>query len=130
MLNEKIAQDLVEMDKNSLNSELAGSPSSFVCPECGGAVWEINKGSLRKFQCHINHSFSVESLLEGQAEEIEHMLWTLLRTLNDRVKITRQMAEEAYDNDRTLIAQQFEAQAQQALQRAELIRQALLAGEA
>jgi anaerobic ribonucleoside-triphosphate reductase len=70
----------------------------------------------------------MESLLEGQADEIEQMLWTTLRTLKERLKITRQMADEARDNNEQLKVQHFEKQAQQALQRAELIRQALLKG--
>jgi hypothetical protein len=68
----------------------------------------------------------VETFLEGQAEEIEYKLWSLLRTLKDRLKITRQMADKAGDDNEPLTAQQFEVQAQQAQQRAELIRQALL----
>lgn len=56
------------------------------------------------------------------------MLWTVLRTLKDRMKIMRQMAEEV-ENEQILTAQQFEDQAQQAQQRAELVRQALLVGE-
>lgn len=130
MANQEIKPDPVEMDKKSLEiGDLPGTPSSLVCPECGGVIWEIRKGRLRRFQCHIGHAFSEESFLDGQAEEIEHMLWAVLRTLKDRVKITRQMADEARDNNQPLTGQQFEEQAQQALQRAELIRQALLEGE-
>lgn len=130
MPNKEMIPDPVEMDKNSLeSSDPPGTPSSLVCPECGGAIWEIRKGRLRRFQCHVGHAFSVESFLDGQAEEIEHMLWAVLRTLKDRVKIIRQMADEARENNQPLAAQQFEEQAQQALQRAELIRQALLQGE-
>lgn len=129
MSDEKMI-DPVEMDQSSLYSTPAGSPTSLTCPECGGAIWEISQGSLRTFQCHINHTFSAENFIEGQAEEIEHMLWTLLRTLKDRVRLTQHLAKEANNNNQPLIAQQFENQAQQALQRAELIQQALLAGEA
>lgn len=120
--------DPVEMDSSSLYSYPAGSPSSFTCPECGGAIWEIRQENFSKFQCHINHTFSAESFIEGQAEEIEHLLWTLLRTTIDRVKLTQHLAKEADDNSQPAIKQQFEDQAQQALQRAELIRQALLVG--
>lgn len=47
MLN-KITPDPVEMDRLETN-ELPGSPSSLICPECGGAIWEINRG-MRKFR--------------------------------------------------------------------------------
>lgn len=128
MSDEKLL-DPVEIDSSSSNTPV-GSPSSLTCPECGGAIWEIRQGNFSSFQCHINHTFSADSLLDGQAEEIEHLLWTLLRTLKDRVRFTQQLAKEADDNNQPLQAQQFEAQAQQALQRAELIQQVLLTGEA
>jgi chorismate mutase len=71
----------------------------------------------------------MENVLEEQAEAIERMLWTVLRTLKDRVRIIRQMADEARNNNKPVTVQQFEEQAQQTLQRAELIRQALLENE-
>lgn len=130
MSNQEIKPDPVEVDNNFLeSSDPPGQPSSLVCPECGGAIWETRKGTLRRYQCHIGHTFSMESFLEGQAEEIEYMLWAVLRTLKDRMKITRQMADEAYDNNQPLIAQHFEELAQEAQQRAEVIRQALLVSE-
>lgn len=126
MTNREVKLDLVEMDESFLErSDPPESPSGFICPECGGALWEINKGTLGRFYCHVGHAFSVENFLEGQADEIEYKLWSLLRTLKDRLKITRQMADKARDDNEPLIAQHFEEQAQQARQRAELIRQAL-----
>lgn len=127
MPSQEIKTDIVEIDKNFL-ADPTGLPSSLICPECGGAIWDMRKGSLRRFQCHIGHSFSIESFLEGQNEEIEHMMWALLRTLKDRGKITRQLADEASDNNQPLTAQQLDKQALQALQRLELIRQAVLLG--
>ena len=127
MTNREVKLDPVEIDESFLESrDPPESPSGFVCPECGGALWEMSKGTLRRFQCHIGHAFSVDTFLEGQAEEIEYKLWSVLRTLKDRLKITRQMADKARDDNEPLTAQQFEVQAQQAQQRAELIRQALL----
>jgi two-component system chemotaxis response regulator CheB len=92
-------------------------------------MWERRKGTLRNFRCHVGHAFSVESLLDEQAEEIEQMLWTALRTLKDRARIIRQLADEARDKNELVRVQQFEEEAQQALQRAELIRQAILMQE-
>lgn len=130
MPHEEIKSDPVEIDKDFLeSSNPPGQLVSLVCPECGGAMWEISTGTLRRYQCHIGHAFSVESFLEGQAEEIEYMLWATLRTLKDRVKITRQMADEACDNNQLLTAERFEEQAQEAQQRAELLRQAIFASE-
>lgn len=127
MSNKEIKPDPVEMDEDSLeNSYPTGSPTRIICPECGGVMWEDRKGTLKRLQCHIGQAFSIESFLEGQAEEIEHMLWAVLRTLKERATLTRQMADEARNSNQLLLIQQFEAQAQQALQQAKLIQQVLL----
>ncbi len=130
MSDREIKPDSVELDKNVLeDSKSAGTLSDFICPECGGVMWEMRQGSLRRLQCHVGHAYSMENVLEEQAEAIERMLWTVLRTLKDRVRIIRQMADEARNNNKPVTVQQFEEQAQQTLQRAELIRQALLENE-
>lgn len=131
MPNEKITYDPVELNAISLESiEMPGSPSGIVCPDCGGVLWERGLGNFRKLQCHLGHAFDMASLLEFQAEEIEQRLWSLLRVLRERVSITRQLSASARENNNPSEAQQLEAQAQQALQRAQMIRQVLLLGEA
>ncbi len=130
MPSEEITSDPVELNVDSLESiEMPGSPSVIVCPECGGVMWERRLGNFRKLQCHLGHAFDMESLLEFQAEEIEQRLWSLLRVLRERMSITRQLAALARENNNLNEAHQLEAQAQQALQRAQMIRQVLLVGE-
>lgn len=131
MADEEINPDSSELDLTTFkNNYLPGPPSVFNCTECGGPLWERRQGNLRKYQCHLGHTLLVESLLEGQVEEIERHLWSLLRILKERATITSQMADEVREHDGSLLAaQQWEAQSQHALQRAELIRQVLLLGE-
>lgn len=130
MGNKDITPDPVELDISSLESiEMPGSPSVFVCPECGGVMWERRLGNFPKLQCHLGHAFDMASLLEFQAEEIEQRLWSLLRVLRERVSIIRQLAASARENNNPREAQQLESQAQQALQRAQMIRQVILLGE-
>lgn len=128
MPNSDTTPDPVELDKQSLESGyLPGPPSVLTCPECGGVLWESRQGGLVRFQCHIKHTFSVEDLLESQAEEIEQRLWSLLRFLKERINTVRQIAAEVSERDSSSSSvQRLQAQAQQALQQAELIRQALL----
>ncbi|MBE9127270.1 MULTISPECIES: hypothetical protein [unclassified Coleofasciculus] len=129
MSNEEVKLNSVELDKKILEIEdLPGTLSGLVCPDCGGALWEMRKGSVLRFECHVGHAFLGESLLESQAEDIEHLLWSTLRALKEHSKITRQMANEAREQNDPLRTERFENQAQQAQQRAELIRQVLLIG--
>jgi two-component system chemotaxis response regulator CheB len=127
MRNKEITPDSVELDIISLESiDMAGTPSIIICPECGGGMWEKRLGNFPKLQCHLGHAFDMASLLEFQAEEIEQKLWSLLRVLRERVSLTRQLANSARENNNPREAQQLEAQAEQVLQRAQMIRQVLL----
>lgn len=131
MPKDDITADAVELDQYSLKGDdLPGSPSGLICPDCGGALWEIHQGDLHRYQCHIGHAFLAEVLLESQADEIEQYLWSLLRLLKERMRLARDLAVEARQLNRSATAvSQFEAQAEHAEQRAELIRQVLLLGE-
>src|SRR6185437_5021680 len=60
-----------------------GTPTNIVCPDCGGALWELKEHDLVHYQCHVGHSFSAESLLEGKNTELENALWGALRALEE-----------------------------------------------
>src|SRR5262249_52555810 len=32
---------------------VSGPPSGFTCPECGGALWELQNGELIRYRCHV-----------------------------------------------------------------------------
>jgi two-component system chemotaxis response regulator CheB len=127
---EGIRPDPVEMNQSMLKSyDIPGKHTILICPECGGPLWEIRRHNLISFQCHVGHTFSLESFLEDQAEEIELSLWKTLRTLKDRAEIFRQLAAERSRQDDLVAAHQLEMRAENALKRAELLRQALQIGE-
>lgn len=71
-----------------------GEPIAFVCPECHGPLWEMRDGKLRRYQCLVGHRYSLDSLLAGQAEELEAALWIALRALEERVAMQRKLAEQ------------------------------------
>src|SRR5262249_43936316 len=39
-----------------------GTPTPFICPECGGALWERRDSQLLEFTCHVGHRYTGESL--------------------------------------------------------------------
>jgi len=130
MPNEEIKPDPVEMSQSMLESySVPGKHTVLICPDCGGTLWEIRRGNLVSFRCHVGHAFSLESFLEEQAEEIELNLWKTMRTLKDRAEIFRQLAAERSQQNEGAVAQHLERQVDNALQRAELLRQVLQMGE-
>ena len=69
------AQELADMKID----DMLGTPSRFTCPECHGALWEIEDGSMLRFRCHVGHAFTADTVLASQGEEIDRLLGTLLR---------------------------------------------------
>lgn len=60
------------------------SPTVLTCPECGGVLWEDEKEGLLYYSCHVGHTFSSDSLLDGQTVGLEATLWSSLRRLKER----------------------------------------------
>ena len=98
---EKIAAKIVELCQDRSSSggnapSATGSeelPTSYICTECGGPLWESAKGGLIKFTCRVGHVLSVESLFAGQAQNIEKVLWTAVRALRERADFATKLAK-------------------------------------
>lgn len=52
-----------------------GKPSPLSCPECGGALYEIEVDRLLRFRCRVGHGYSTQSMLAHQSESLEASLW-------------------------------------------------------
>ena len=68
-----------------------GSPSSYVCPECRGGLWEVSGVTPRRFVCHTGHGFSLRTLQDTLAEAADESLWTARRALQERLFLLREM---------------------------------------
>jgi two-component system chemotaxis response regulator CheB len=67
-------------------------PSAQTCPECGGAMREEAVGNLTRFRCHIGHVMTAEVLAATQLEELENTISAVLRSLNERSGLCRDIA--------------------------------------
>jgi two-component system chemotaxis response regulator CheB len=97
----------------------------FTCPDCGGVLFEQEEGGLTRYRCSIGHAFSIESLADGQAHELEGALWTAVRALEDRSELLRQLATRVERTGNRRSADTFHTQADDALRRAGLVRAAI-----
>jgi two-component system, chemotaxis family, protein-glutamate methylesterase/glutaminase len=73
-----------------IDSEALGPPSGYTCPDCNGSLMYLND---RGFRCRVGHAWSVEALLEARDDEIEEALWIALRSLQEKAKLSRRMAD-------------------------------------
>jgi two-component system, chemotaxis family, protein-glutamate methylesterase/glutaminase len=113
---------LTDMGDDPLASAAGGT--RFTCPDCGGVLVERHEGALERFECSVGHVFSIESLSNGQAEALEGALWSAVRALEDRAALLTRLADRARINDQSRAAM-FETQAEEALERARTIREAI-----
>lgn len=76
-----------------------GEQSPFTCPECHGALWEIEDKNFIRYRCHVGHAYTLNAVLEAQSDNIERMLWDALRTHRDRANLARRLAERERSNE-------------------------------
>ena len=101
-----------------------GPPSPFTCPECSGSLWEISDGEIRRYRCRVGHSYSEDAMVIEQGGAVEAALWSALEALEERAEFLRRVAER-HGARRPRLRDRFNGAAQDALERAELIREAL-----
>ena len=102
----------VEKDQaEQIEGRRRGMPSFFVCPDCGGSLWQLDEPELVLFRCHVGHILSGAHLFRQQGDLIENALWVAIRTLEDRAVLGRQLARFARTKSDIDAAQTFESQA-------------------
>jgi two-component system chemotaxis response regulator CheB len=76
-----------------------GLPTSFVCPECDGPLWETKPDRALQFRCHEGHAYSPDSLLAAQEQWLEQTLWSSARTFDERANLLRRLGERKYHSE-------------------------------
>ena len=125
----RIAQQEMESDELIASVEKLGTISKLTCPDCHGALWEINDKDLLRYRCHVGHAFSAESLSEGQTEMLEIALWSAVRALEEQMILCRRIVERANKSNRARAARIFEKRAREAEAHSSVLRQLLLSEE-
>ena len=101
-----------------------GPPTSFTCPECSGPLWQVQEGELVQYRCRVGHGYSEDSMIIEQGSAVEAALWSALEALEERAEFLSGVAARHGDR-RPRLRDRFHSAAQDALERAELIRKAL-----
>ena len=128
-------QEMIAMIEEHGGNSISGKPSMLTCPDCGGALMEVQDGPLLRFRCHVGHAYSPATLVEAQGEAFEQALWMALRTHNERIKLFTRMKDSAEAQGKSHTAAKWseamtEAQGHVDLLRAILTKHAPPSGEA
>jgi two-component system, chemotaxis family, protein-glutamate methylesterase/glutaminase len=120
-----------DMDAGELiaNVERLGKVSKLTCPDCHGALWEINDQDILRFRCHVGHAYSAESLNDGQSQMLEVALWSAVRALEEQMILAKRIVERARKANHAHAARMFERRAENANRNSSVIRQLLLGNQ-
>lgn len=102
-----------------------GPPSPFTCPDCGGALWEHN-GELLRYECHVGHGYTAETLAVDQESHFESAMWSAARVLEQSAALHRRMSQRAELGNLGGVAQHYLRRAEEADEQGRLIRDALM----
>jgi two-component system chemotaxis response regulator CheB len=75
----------------NFNTEDLGPPSGYTCPDCHGSLIGVSQGN---FRCHVGHAWTGDALLGARDGEIEGALWVAMRSLKEKAKLSRRLAEQ------------------------------------
>jgi two-component system chemotaxis response regulator CheB len=73
-----------------------GRRTGLTCPECGGAMWEVDETSQPRFRCHVGHAYSLATFAEDQSTRVEAAIWAAMRALEENVRIAERLAQSAF----------------------------------
>lgn len=68
-------------------------PSTFVCPECQGSLWQVTDAKPPRFRCHTGHGYTLRALQHAQAVGTDDALWGALRALQEKEMLLKTLAE-------------------------------------
>jgi two-component system chemotaxis response regulator CheB len=100
-----------------------GLPTSFVCPECNGPLWETKAGPSPQFRCHVGHAYSPDSLLADHGDGLERALWSAVRTFDERAGLLRRLGERKHQSES--VGKNWKAKAKEHEKHAEVVRKLL-----
>jgi two-component system chemotaxis response regulator CheB len=128
-IESRIAEQNMEADELIASVERIGRISKLTCPDCHGALWEINDDKILRYRCHVGHAYSAEALTEGQAEMLEVALWSAVRALEEQMMLAKRIVERARKSNHERAAITFARRAREAEEHSSVIRELLLSGQ-
>ncbi|HEV2325363.1 MAG TPA: hypothetical protein VGS10_15530 [Terracidiphilus sp.] len=97
-------------------------PTSFTCPDCQGTLFLVSDHEFKQFRCRIGHLYSPESKLDAQSDNVERLMWSATRALEEQAEYTSQLAGQVARTSASL-AREYKGISRSAQQKAGVLRQ-------
>jgi two-component system chemotaxis response regulator CheB len=122
----KIEVAMTEKMSSSLTGmPMIGNLSNYICPDCGGGLWEISREKNHRYRCHTGHVFTEMVLIEKQADAVEESLWVVIRLMEEQRVLLVSAAKHDQSNGMNLQAKQKENQAEHFKNQIDLLKNML-----
>jgi two-component system, chemotaxis family, protein-glutamate methylesterase/glutaminase len=89
-----ISNEGAKMKISGFRLDEVGKRSALSCPDCGGALWEVEEGVLQ-YRCHVGHGYSAEALQAAENVAIEEALWSAARALKESAAVDERLAKRS-----------------------------------
>ncbi|MBV8171616.1 MAG: chemotaxis protein CheB [Candidatus Eremiobacteraeota bacterium] len=124
---DNVVASRVPVDSNGMPSEEDfGQPSAFVCPECGGTLWELDGERASHYRCRVGHAYSADTLITEKEGTLEASLWTAVRSLQEQADFMKRIADRARrSNAQHRVLRNFEKKRAQAIAARDAVRSVL-----
>lgn len=92
-------QELISHPRNErkmskkANGERKKTPSGYICPECGGSMFETGNRNFPQFECRVGHAFSMQALVSAENDMLETALWAAVRALEENAALKERAAK-------------------------------------
>lgn len=97
--------------------------SGYSCPDCQGGLFTLT--GTNRYRCRVGHAWSADALLQQKNDELEHALWTALRSLDEKTSLANRLRDRAVERHSMLIAARYEQAAEEAEHAARKLRSLL-----
>lgn len=102
-----------------------GRRSGLACPDCHGAMWEVDEGDLVRYRCHVGHTYTAELMSVALDENLRRALGSATRALEERRALARKLEAQAEKNDQPHLAASWGRRAREFEQELKVIRSSI-----
>lgn len=122
LLEDRITRDGVRLGSVVPHVDLP--PSGYTCPDCQGALMEVDAAG--RYRCRIGHAWTIEALLGAHDTEFQRVLWTALRSLDEKSALARRLRQDSERRNHGMLAHRYAITVKECAEPAETLRKFLL----
>jgi hypothetical protein len=87
--------DMISSDNPAFLREGESQLTRLTCPECGGAMAQVDLPKISYFRCHVGHQFGPHALAAAQLEASERKLWSAVAALEEQAAVLHYVQRHA-----------------------------------